>query len=184
MEKPKRSTVSPEMRKRLFVNAQGRLLPSQWIDLATESVLGLMALAVLGMFVFGPAVLWSAVRSWWIWGTVIFFVVIVPILLRAMRYARLPVHFARLSAGESHQPVWGFWRPIEFRADDQEVLRFTRRLAPRGIIMPNHEYLVYYLDDPAGRVLLSFAPAEHEDAPLWEPSELFKSRFARRMGKP
>ena len=31
------------------------------------------------------------------------------------------------------------------------------------------EYLVYFLDEPQGKVLLSIAPADHEDAELWLP---------------
>ncbi len=183
MEKPKRSTVSPEMRKRLYANAQGKLLPAQWLDLTTESALLLLILAVPSVLVFGPGIFWSMFRSLWLWTAILFFVVVLPLLLRAIRYARLPVRFARLTAGESHQPVWRFWKSIEFRAGDNEVLRFSRRLAPRGIIMPEQEYLVYYLEDARELVLLSFAPAEHEDAALWEPGERFKARLARRMGK-
>jgi hypothetical protein len=46
----------------------------------------------------------------------------------------------------------------------------------------DREYLVYYLDQPDGRILLSLAPSDHEDAATFAPSDSFRRRFARRDG--
>jgi hypothetical protein len=41
-------------------------------------------------------------------------------------------------------------------------------------------YLVYYLKDAETNVLLSIAPADHEDAAQWQPSSLYEARLKRR----
>ena len=103
-----------------------------------------------------------------------------PVILRAYRYARAPIHFARLYAGV--QPWFGWGRPQVFHTDTDEAVTFPQRLAPRLPLKINREYLVYFLDEPRGKVLLSIAPADHEDAELWLPSRQFEARYGRRTG--
>ena len=56
----------------------------------------------------------------------------------------------------------------------------TRKLAPRLPLVIDAEYLIYFLDEPDGKVLLSVAPADHEDAEAWLPTKGFEARHHRR----
>ncbi len=180
MEKRKRDPVVPEMRERLLANRDGRITPGQWLDLIIQPLLILGVLIAAALAVFGKGMMVMFVEVWWIVVPVIFLLVIVPVSFRAYRYARAPVHFARLYAGV--QPWWGFWKPTIFYTAADEPVRFPRRLAPRLPMRINGEYLVYFLEEPQGKVLLSAAPADHEDAELWLPTRNFEVRRARRSG--
>jgi hypothetical protein len=103
--------------------------------------------------------------------------VLLPLVLRAQRYARLPIHFANLISDVPFRP---WWRPMVFYTEADEPVEFKRRLAPSMPIRIDAEYLVYYLEDGNQRVLLSFAPADHEDAEKFLPTERFKLRFNQR----
>jgi hypothetical protein len=79
--------------------------------------------------------------------------------------------------------AWGFRKPQIFYTKDDELVRFRQRLAPRLPLKIDAEYLVYYLDEPQGKVLLSLAPADHEDADHWLPTKGFAIRHERRAGR-
>ncbi|MBL8131604.1 MAG: hypothetical protein JNL42_07075 [Anaerolineae bacterium] len=181
MEKLKHDRVSTEMRRRLIANREGKLHPSQWLDLATEPLVMLLLLAAPTAVILGPR-LAVVFRAWWLFLLVFVIVAIVPTLLRARRYARTPVFFARLYGTGGFQRRWLFWRLPKFRSADDVTVRFSRQLAPQLPTEPGQEYLVYYLDEPAGKVLLSFAPADHQDAETWLPTPRFETRQARRRG--
>jgi hypothetical protein len=89
----------------------------------------------------------------------------------------LPIHFARLHADVPFRP---WWRPTVFYTEADEPVQFKRRLAPSMHLRIDGEYLVYYLEDGNQRVLLSLAPADHEDAEQFLPTERFKLRYSRR----
>lgn len=180
MEKRKRDIVVPEMRERLLANRDGRLHVGQWIDLIVQPLVTLVILVGAGFLVFGGRMLVLFEEAWWILLPVLFVVVVLPILLRAYRYARQPIHFARLYAGV--QPFGGYFRSQVFYTADDEQIAFPKRLAPRLPLQLEREYLVYYLDEPTGKVLLSAAPSDHEDAELWEPTKRFQIRYGRRTG--
>jgi hypothetical protein len=119
-------------------------------------------------------------RVLWVVGLAVFIVIVIPLIFRARRYARAPVHFATLYAGANPLTPWLFWRADVLYTQSGEAIRFTRRLAPFTILKPDGAYIVYYLREPKENVLLSLAPADHEDVDLWQPSESFHTRQAQR----
>ncbi len=177
--KRKRDAVVPEMRERLLVNRDGRLHVGQWLDLIVEPLVSLVLLFGGGFLVFGARMMILFERAWWVLLPAILILVIFPVTVRAYRYARAPIHFARLYAGV--QPLRGWRSQVFYTAGDEQIV-FKRRLAPRLPLKIEHEYLVYFLDEPNGKVLLSIAPADHEDADLWQPTKSFDARYTRRTG--
>lgn len=177
MEKPKRDPVTPEMRERLMANREGRLTPAQWGEMIAQPLVVMVLLVGFALAAFGPRLL-PLLRLWWLVIPIMLVIVFTPVTLRAFRYARAPIHFARLSAGV--QPWRGLRKPMVFHNEADEAVKFPRKLAPRLPLVIDAEYLVYYLDEPDGKVLLSAAPAEHEDAENWLPTRNFESRQRRR----
>ncbi len=182
MTKRKRDPVLPEMRQRLLANRDGRITANQWIDLIAQPLLILGVLLGLAYIVFGRYMVRLTANYWWVLVPLIILLVLVPLIARAYRYARAPVHFARLYAGV--QPWWGFgfWKPQIFYTEHDKEMAFPRRMAPRLPLRIDCEYLVYYLEDGQGKVLLSAAPADHDDAELWLPTKQFEARHERRVG--
>ena len=177
MFKRKRYVLTPEMREQLLANRDGKLTSSQWLSIVTRPLLSMLLLFGLAIIVFGPRMLLLTARVWWLGLILIAVLVIVPLVLRAQRYARLPIHFARLYADVPFRP---WWRPTIFYTEDDEPVEFKRRLAPSVPLRIDGEYLLYYLEDGSQRVLLSLAPADHEDAEKFLPTERFKLRFNQR----
>jgi hypothetical protein len=165
------------MRARLLTNRDGRLTPSQWRDMVTEPLVTLLLLLVPGMMVVGPRLFFGA---GWIIGLGGLGALAVVLLLRAQRYARLPVHYAVLSAGDEFRPFWMFWKAQTFYTESEKPLHFHKSLAPYMPLRSGERYLVYYLKDAETNVLLSIAPADHEDAAQWQPSSLYEARLKRR----
>src|SRR5664279_803091 len=159
MEKRKRDPVVPEMRKRLLANREGRLMTGQWLDLIVQPLVILGLLTAAAFVVFGDDMVALLADIWWIVLPLIALFILLPVTTRAYRYARTPIHFARLRAGV--QPWWGVWKPLVFYTETDEPVIFRRRLAPRPLLKIDGEYLVYFLDEPQGKVLLSAAPSDH-----------------------
>lgn len=170
--------VSKEMRSRLLMNRHGKLTSDQWKDMVTDPIVKLLLLLVPIILFFGPFAARLTFRAWWIILIALILVLGLPLILRARRYARAPLQFAQLYSGSSPLSPWMFWRPYTFFTAAGEPLRFGKRLAPFTLLKPDHLYLVYYLEDPGDRVLLSLAPAD--EAAEWQPSEHFYARQARR----
>ncbi len=179
MSKRKRDAVVPEMRDRLLSNRDGRITAGQWLDLVVQPLLILAGLLGVAFLVFGDLMLGIAADFWWVGVPMIILLVLVPVTMRAFRYARAPVHFAELYAANQG---W-FWRPLVFLTENDERISFPRRLAPRPLLVTGHRYLIYFLDEPDGKVLLSAAPVDHEDAELWQPTKRFDARYGRRTGR-
>lgn len=177
MFKRKRDILSPEMRNRLQANRNGRLTADQWLSLVTQPLLWLILLIGLALIVFGPRMMLLTARYWWLGMILIVLLFVVPLVLRARRYARLPIHFARLYAGMTSLP---FQRTTTLFTDADEPVPFKKRMTPVTRLRHDGEYLVYYLVDGSERVLLSLAPADHADADQFLPTESFKLRFNRR----
>jgi hypothetical protein len=177
MLKRKRDVVTPEMRNRLLANRDGKLTPDQWLSIVTKPLLWTLMLLGLAVVVFGPRMLLLTARFWWLGLILLVALILVPLMLRARRYARLPLQFARLYADVPFRP---WWRPMVFYTEADEPVAFKRRLAPSINLRIDSEYLVYYLQDGGERVLLSLAPSDHEDAEKFLPTEQFKLRFSRR----
>lgn len=178
MFKRKRYVLTPDMRDRLLANRDGKLTADQWLSVVTKPLLQMLLLFGLGVVVFGPRMLLLTARWWWIGLILIGVLFVLPLVLRAQRYARLPIHFTRLFADVPFRP---WWRPTIFYTEADEPVEFKRRLAPSMPLRIDGEYLVYYLEDGSQRVLLSLAPADHEDAEQFLPTDRFKLRFNRRI---
>lgn len=176
MFKRKRYVLTPEMRERLMANRDGKLTSSQWISIVTRPFLSVLLLFGLAIIVFGPRLV-ILIRFWWLGLILLAALIVVPLALRAQRYARLPIHFVRLYADVPFRP---WWRPTIFYTEDDEPIVFKHRLAPPMPLRIDGEYLIYYLEDGNQRVLLSLAPADHEDAEQFLPTERFKLRYSRR----
>ena len=177
-EKPKRDPVVPEMRARLLANREGKIMRGQWLDMIVQPLVILALLLSASFLLFGEEMLAVMDDIWWVVLVAALLLLFLPVFIRAIRYSRAPVRFARLSAGI--QPWWGFWKPMVFYTKADDLVRFPVRLAPRLPVKIGGEYLVYYLEEPDGKVLLSYAPADHEDAQTWMPSKDFGARRTRR----
>ncbi len=180
MEKRKRDVIAPEMRRRLGANRDGRLTVTQWLDMVTAPLLITLVLVAVALLVFRGRIFLVLARAAWIIVPALALVVVLPLVLRAIRYARTPIHCANLFAGVRVQPLWMFWRPTLFYTDHNDPMRFERQLAPPFHTHIDREYVVYYLDDGGRKVLLSAIPADHEDAEIYAPSQQFNARQARR----
>ena len=178
MEKAKRDPVVPEMRARLAANRDGKIMRGQWLDLIVQPLVILALLLSASFLLFGEEAMAVIDDVWWVALGAALLLLFLPVLIRALRYARAPVRFARLSAGV--QPWWGFWQPMVFYTKSDDLVRFPRRLAPRLPVKIGGEYLVYYLEEPDGKVLLSYAPADHDEAASWMPSKDFGAQHTRR----
>ena len=176
------STVSPEMRKRLLVNRHGKMTSDQWKDMVTEPLVTLLLLFVPVLFVLGPRVVMMG-RMLWIGGFAVAILLFVPVIFRAYRYARMPLHFAELKAGDESPAAWKVWKAPILYTKAGQMVRFNKRLAPYSLLRRDKQYLVYYLKDSRNNILLSIAPADHPDAKSWQPSTAFEARFHQRGGK-
>ncbi len=181
MEKKKRDAVSAEMVDSLKANREGRLTVDQWLREVTRPLIIGIALYGAGILVFGPRLLLLTARGLWI-GLLIAFIglIVLPLIFRARRYARMPIHFKRMY-GEG---VTLFTRRAIFQDEDRTEICFARRLAPANPILQDVEYVVYYLQDNQQKILLSYAPADHADVKNWLPTEKFDKRFQRRNDPP
>jgi hypothetical protein len=168
--KRKRDQVTEPMRNRLMANRDGRMYRDQWLDIVTDPLVTLLLLLAPALLVLVLLLVMLAL-------------LVVPVAFRARHYARAPVHFEVLYGDANPRPPWMFWRPQVFYTGDGQPVRFGRRLAPFMFVRPEQAYLVYYLRDTSGNVLLSLAPADHPDAERWQPSKFFESRFTRRTAR-
>jgi hypothetical protein len=177
-----RDELSQEMRSRLLTNRHGKLTGDQWKDMVTEPLVVLLLLLAPAIIILGPRIGALIARGWLALLVGGLLVLVIPILFRARRYARAPIYFERLYAGDNPASNWLFWRPQVLSTESGEERRFKRRLAPALRLRPNHAYLVYYLRDAGQYVLLSMAPADHPESERWQPSTAFYERFGRRTG--
>jgi hypothetical protein len=180
MEKVKRDSVTSEMRERLLANRHGKLTSSQWWDMITEPLVILLLLLAPGMIILRSALVAMFIGGFWMIGTGALIGLGILLLIRARRYARMPVRFKTLYAGNESRPMWMFWKAWTLYDEAGKKVRFPKSLAPSIPLHAGEAYLVYYLDDGGSLVLLSIAPAEHPDAGVWKPSPVFEERLARR----
>lgn len=183
MPESMRDSVSSEMRSRLMANRSGKLTADQWKDMVTEPLMILLVLMIAGLLVLGPRLLALNARGMLVVIGVVAAGLIIPLIFRAWRYARAPLYFERLYAGDNPTSALLFWRPQVLYTEKGEPIRFAKRLSPPVHLRPNHSYLVYYLRDSGQYVLLSLAPADHPEADHWKPGPTFHERFTRRTGQ-
>ncbi len=172
--------LSNEMRARLLANRNGRLTVQQYKDIITAPLATLLVLLAPLIIVFGARFAILVTRGLWIVLLLAIVALFVPLVLRARRYARAPVYFAVLNAGSQPRSFWRFWKSHVMQTQAGEAVRFRSRLAPYLPLKVNEDYLVYYLEEPGGNILLSLAPADHPDAENWWPTSVFNTRFKDR----
>lgn len=183
-EKRKRDPVTADMRQRLLANRDGRLTPAQWGELIAQPLFMLILLLGMGIAALGTRMV-LLVRFWWLIIPLLLIVIVTPMIFRAFRYARMPIKITHLNAGVQSWRAWG--KTLNFYIPDDtpegKPVKFSARLSSSLPLTTDVEYLIYYLDEPNGRVLLSAAPSEHEDAALWQPTKNFEIRKQRRMNQ-
>lgn len=168
------------MRVRLLANRNGRLTAQQYKDIITAPLATLLVLMTPFIIILGARLALLTVRGLWVVLLVGLVGILVPLVLRAYRYARAPVQFAVLNAGREPRSFWQFWKPQVMYTQGGQKVSFRSRLAPYLPLRPNHDYLVYYLEEPGGGILLSIAPADHPDVERWRPTSVFETRFKQR----
>ena len=170
--------ILPEMRERLLTNSTGKLTVSQWTDIVTQPIVSLLILLVPLTFII-PRLIWGF--GVWMIGFLLL-ILIGVILMRAFRYARLPVQFEKMQAEADSAPFWMIWRGSVLADDAGKQMRFNSRLAPPPRLKRQTTYDVFYLRDNDRLILLSIAPANHPDAKRWQPTKAFETRLKRRKG--
>ena len=177
--KSKKDVVVSEMRARLLANRNGKMTPGQWLDMVLYPVMTLMVVMIPLSVVLLPVLFRIALRLWTV-GPILLLVFAYVFISRAYRYARAPIHFATLTPRRTTLPVRLFWKSITLYDEDGSGLKFGKWLAPRPSLKGDQAYIVYYLKDQDSHIVLSLAPANHPDVKLWQPTNLFEQRMARR----
>jgi hypothetical protein len=180
-EKRKADVVTDKMRQRLLTNRNGKIATDQWLDLVTEPLVVLLLLAVPAAIILGPGftAFFISLRLPFIL-LIVLLVLGFPLVSRARRYARAPIHFEILYAESDPRAPLKFWKPQRFERQDGQIVSFHKRLAPFMFFRPGAPYLIYFLEDPRGYVLLSVAPVDHPDAQSWYPTKFFERRHSYR----
>jgi len=172
--------ITPDMRARLSANSDGKLTSQQWREIVTEPLATLLLLLVPAIILLRARVFYLVAGGGWLIGLLLLVVLGGVILLRAVRYARAPIHVGIFRAGEQFRPFWMFWKREVFFDESGKQVRFGKRLAPAARRQAGERYLIYYLKDREEWVLLSIAPADHPDAARWKPSPAFQTRLTGR----
>jgi hypothetical protein len=169
--------VSPQMRDRLLANRRGKLHNEQWREVVLEPLTTVLLLMVPTIILLRSFLLTLFVGGLWMIGVGVVLVAGMMLLMRARRYARVPVYFGVFRAPDKLPSKWSFWKPIILTALDGTVLPFKHSLAPDKRFQANQEYIVYYLKSVDGNTLLSFAPTDHLESDTWRPSKDYKKPF-------
>ena len=172
--------ISSSMRSRLERNREGRLAGAQWLAVVTQPLTALLVLLAPLVIVFGPRLLIFSLRGIGLIVLLVLFLLLIPAMFRARRYARAPLYFAQLTAGASPVAFLFFWRPLVMQDAQGDSLKFQRKLAPLPRLQSGQNYLVYYLQEADHRVLLSLVSADHPDAQRYQPTERFRRRAQQR----
>jgi hypothetical protein len=181
-ESRKADTVTPKMRAHLLSNRDGKIARDQWLDLTGEPVVAVLLLVVPAAIIFGPRLAMFVMSlDWPLLVLLVLLGIVSPLVVRAFRYRRAPVHFAVLYGASNPTASLMFWRAPQFQTKNGKAIRFYKRLTTLMVVRPGQAYLVYYVEEKRGKVLLSAAPANHPDAQAWYPSEAFEARRGRRM---
>jgi hypothetical protein len=181
MKKTQRDSLTADMRARLNANRDGRLTSNQWKEIVTEPLTTLLLLLVPGIILLRARIFYYVAGGGWFIGLAVVVILIGVILMRAGRYARAPIHMGVFRAAQQFRPFWMFWKAEIFYDEAGQTVRFYKRLAPAARYRADEQYLIYYLKDRDGQILLSIAPAEHPDAAGWQPSPAFQARFVQRQ---
>jgi hypothetical protein len=180
MKNSKRDPVTADMRARLAANRDGKLTSNQWKEIVTEPIATLLLLLVPGIILLRARIFYYIAGGGWLIGVLVVVILVGVLLMRAGRYARAPIHVGVFRAAEQFRPFWMFWKAEIFYDETGKTVRFYKRLAPAVSHKAGEHYLIYYLKDRDGQILLSVAPADHPDAAGWQPTPAFQTRLAQR----
>lgn len=169
----------------LGTNRHGKLTSDQWLNLVTAPLPVLLVLAtpVLLALFFTPARLFlrfGPLASYALPALLVGMVVM--LLFRARHYATLPLYQGVFYPGERGNTFWArLRRQITVYTPQGDPVLLDGFAADPPYLEPDTPYLMYYLEEPERRTLLSYAPTEHPDIDRWQPSERFHERQQRRM---
>ena len=162
--------VSPQMRERLLANRRGKLHIEQWREVVMEPLITVLMLMVPTIILLRSFLLTLFVGGLWMVGVGALVVVAVMLIMRARRYARVPVYFGIFRAPDKLPSKWMAWKPVVLVASDGKAVPFKHSLAPDKRFQANQEYLVYYIKSVDSATLMSFAPTDHMDINSWQPA--------------
>ena len=162
--------LSKDLVEDLRRNSDGRLSTRQWLALITEPLATLLLLSVPIILLFG---------RYGVGGRLIALLLLggfaLTILLRAIRYARVTLHYGVLYA-ESPRSRWRIWRKTRYSDKYGAEFRFDRRLSRLTKTKPDGAARVFFFESGGRRVLVSMIPDGHPKADLAEPSDEFLRR--------
>ena len=185
MATPKRKAQSKMLKAWLGTNRHGKLTSDQWLNLvmAPLPTVLLLSLPVFLALFFTPA------RIFLRFGRLTRYMlpllvlgIVLMLFFRARHYATLPLYQGTFYAGENQNRLWTQFRRqmtvYTAGGDPVSLDGFAADPPPLEADMP---YLMYYLEEPDHRTLLSYAPTDHPDIKQWEPSERFEERQQKRI---
>jgi hypothetical protein len=184
MKIKKRESLSALLRNWLNINRTGKLASDQWLNLVTAPLYTIILLSIplIAFFmIFRLRVLLrlGAVNRFVI--PLFLVAVLVMFLVRARRYARLPVRHGTFYGSDQSTFAWSqLRRRVTVYTEKGEPIMFSGFASSPPHLEPDTPYLMYFLEEPNQRVLLSFAPAEHPDIERWQPTDQFYARQKRR----
>lgn len=164
------TTVEKDLRR----NREGRLSSRQWMELATEPVITLLLLSVPLILLLGGR--FGIAGRYFVLLAVVG--VIVTVVLRAFRFARVNLHYQVLFL-EQPRARWKFWQKLHFVTKTGERIRFDNSVANRLDLKTDQALQVYYFEMGNRRTLVSGVPQKHPQAHRWQPTDL----FTRQGGK-
>jgi len=178
MLKHKRDATYTAMTERLRRNRDGRLTAEQWLSITVEPLITVLVLLTPILIVMILR-LGAFTRLLPLLLVLVAFGTLAMLLLRARRYARLPMQTGILYASE--QPILRrlLTNTAVFYDGAGGVYRFSQWLAPRIPILPNQGYRVYYLKDSDRKVLCSVILEDDPEAAHFAPSHTFQHRVRR-----
>jgi hypothetical protein len=179
----KPNPISPDMQARLSANRDGKLTTQQWKEIITEPLVMILMWSVPAIIILRWKLFTWVAAGGGLVALVVIAALVGVVFYRARRYARAPVHVGVFRAGDQFRPFWMFWKPEVYYDEAGAQVHFYHRLAPYKRPQRGERYLIYYLKDSKGGVLLSMAPAGHPDVARWGPSPAFQTRFAQRSGR-
>jgi hypothetical protein len=189
MMKTRKRDAMPQMIKAwLATNRHGKLTSDQWLNLVTAPLYALLPLSVPLVLLFIYTPLRYALRLGAYGGYLLILVgggVVMMLILRARRYASLPLYQDVLYPDKHNRGVWGWLqRAMTLYTEKGDSVPFTRFVTSPPRLEADMPYLVYYLQDGGQRTWLSHAPLHHPDAKGWQPSEAFYERQKKRIKDP
>ncbi len=181
----KRKSTPKMLKTWLSTNRHGKLTSDQWLNLVTAPLPVLMVLAtpvLLALFMTPARMFLRFGRLGRYALPLLLLGIVLMLVFRARRYATLPIYQGVFYPGETGNGLWARVRrqmTVYTAAGDPVLLDGFAADPP--YLEPDIPYLMYYLEEPDRRTLLSYAPTDHPDIERWQPSERFYQRQQKRV---